>query len=288
LNAAPEGGSGLSELALRTLSAIVLIVIALAATWTGGLVFAALCAVVAILLLAEYLQIASSALPAGMRPAAFAALAAALAAWVGFGAGAALAVLAAAFALLAGYELMKSRRMWGAAGLVYALLPCLALTLLRGDDSVGLHAILVIFACVWGTDALAYFAGRAIGGPRLAPRISPKKTWAGFLGGITGAVAAALPVLYFSGYRPGAGAVVLAILLSVVSQLGDLGESWLKRCFGVKDSGTLIPGHGGVLDRVDGLILVAIVAWIAGGLRAGDLLMPANASQALFTAFVLP
>jgi phosphatidate cytidylyltransferase len=119
---------------------------------------------------------------------------------------------------------------------------------------------------VWATDSFAYFAGRIIGGPKLAPRLSPKKTWAGLLGGMAGA--AVISTGYALYYLPNWVALALAAAaLAVVAQLGDIFESALKRRYGVKDSGTLIPGHGGVLDRVDGLVTVGVVAAIIGFAR---------------------
>jgi phosphatidate cytidylyltransferase len=138
-----------------------------------------------------------------------------------------------------------------------------ALVWLRGDVG-GARLILWLMATVWATDIGAFFAGRLIGGPKLAPRISPKKTWAGLIGAMASAGLVGI-VADFS--VPGApGAAVLAAagaVMAVVAQAGDLGESWVKRHFGAKDSSALIPGHGGLLDRVDGLLAaaLALAAW---------------------------
>lgn len=147
-------------------------------------------------------------------------------------------------------------RLWQSAGIFYILLPCMALILLREMES-GLGIIFWLLTTVWATDIAAYFAGRAIGGPKLAPRISPNKTWAGLIGGmlaasITGFIAA----LLLSSPAP-ATLTLLGGILAVVAQAGDLLESGLKRHFGIKDSGTIIPGHGGLLDRVDGILTTA-------------------------------
>lgn len=148
------------------------------------------------------------------------------------------------------------------AGLVVAALAAVALIWLRVGSADGLAVILFLLAVVWCSDIGAYLAGRLFGGKRLAPAISPGKTWSGAAGGLLAAVAGGLLL------SPAAGGwlrtAVSAGLLGVVSQAGDLSESALKRHFGVKDSGRLIPGHGGVLDRLDGLIAVALVAaaWI--------------------------
>jgi phosphatidate cytidylyltransferase len=115
-----------------------------------------------------------------------------------------------------------------------------------------------LLAVVWAADICAYFAGRVIGGPKLAPRISPKKTWAGLWGAVAGGAVVGLVVGYLAGSAGFLRLVVLGGLLAIVEQLGDLFESALKRHYGVKDSGRLIPGHGGVLDRVDGLVAASL------------------------------
>jgi phosphatidate cytidylyltransferase len=124
---------------------------------------------------------------------------------------------------------------------------------------LGLSVLVWLLIVVWTTDTAAYFAGRRIGGPRLAPRISPGKTWAGFAGGIVGATLASVLVALALGSTRLPYAALLGALLAVVAQIGDLGESAVKRLAGVKDTGSLIPGHGGVLDRVDSLLLAAPV-----------------------------
>ena len=153
---------------------------------------------------------------------------------------------------------------WSSAGVYYAGFPAVALIWIRGDAAYGWLAILYIFAIVWTTDTTAYVFGRMIGGPKLAPRISPKKTWSGFLGG---ALCAALVGAIFALCMGETSMIKLALLsfaLAVASQAGDLGESAMKRIFGTKDTSSLIPGHGGVLDRIDGLILVAFAAALVG------------------------
>jgi phosphatidate cytidylyltransferase len=157
-------------------------------------------------------------------------------------------------------SLPKSEAWWSAGGVYYAGLPAVALIWIRGDEQFGWLAILYIFAIVWTTDTAAYVFGRMIGGPKLSPRISPKKTWSGLLGGMSsaGLVGALFAVAALDTNI--AKLVVLSVLLAFAAQLGDLGESALKRMFGTKDSSSLIPGHGGVLDRIDGLIFVALAA----------------------------
>ncbi len=163
----------------------------------------------------------------------------------------------------------RNRLIWIFAGICYAGIILLAPVSLRGDPRYGLSAIVFIFALVWATDIVAYFVGRAIGGPKLAPAISPNKTWSGAFGGTAGAlVVAAVTAHYVQGSSMGA-LMIVAFALSVVSQIGDLGESALKRRFGVKDTSQLIPGHGGVMDRLDGFWAASLLALIIGVARAG-------------------
>lgn len=149
---------------------------------------------------------------------------------------------------------------WSAAGVYYAGFPAIALIWIRSDAAYGSLAILYLFAIVWTTDSAAFLFGRWIGGPKLAPRISPKKTWAGLIGGALSAGIAGLVFAQVAGREFSGWLGVLAIGLALMAQLGDLGESAMKRLFGIKDSSGLIPGHGGVLDRIDGLIFAAIAA----------------------------
>jgi phosphatidate cytidylyltransferase len=149
--------------------------------------------------------------------------------------------------------------LWIALGVGYVGLPALALIWLRAVPELGLSVLVWLLIVVWTTDTAAYFAGRRIGGPRLAPRISPGKTWAGFAGGVAGAsLASALFALALGSTRL-PYAALLGALLSVVAQVGDLAESALKRRAGVKDTGAMIPGHGGILDRLDSLLFAAPV-----------------------------
>jgi phosphatidate cytidylyltransferase len=155
---------------------------------------------------------------------------------------------------------LKSDPRWSAAGFYYAGLPSIALIAIRQDPDYGFHAILYLFFVVWSADTGAFFTGRAIGGPKLAPVISPNKTWAGLIGG---ALAAGLAGMLFAYWLGGTSVPMLAcvsVVLAIVSQAGDLGESFLKRAFGMKNSSGLIPGHGGVLDRLDGLVFAAMGA----------------------------
>ena len=159
---------------------------------------------------------------------------------------------------------------WPAAGILYISLPCIALVWLRETD--GPETLLWLFFVVWITDIVAYGAGRCIGGPRLAPSVSPGKTWAGAIGGLLAAMLVGCVIAVLLDLTVPWILVAASAGISIVAQLGDLAESKLKRHFGVKDSGRLIPGHGGVLDRVDGVVaaapvVAAAVLLVGGGIR---------------------
>ncbi|MBW0145189.1 phosphatidate cytidylyltransferase [Sphingomicrobium clamense] len=168
------------------------------------------------------------------------------------------AIFVAAVATAVYWEWSKITKNWGVhwmlLGFVYCLLPALALLYLR-ERGEGLELVLWVFIITWATDIGAYFAGRSIGGPKLAPKISPNKTIAGLIGGMVAAAvlgglwawASALPPMLY----------MLGAPMAAAAQGGDLFESWMKRRAGVKDSGTMLPGHGGVFDRLDGLLVVA-------------------------------
>ena len=200
----------------------------------------AICAVAAVLLAgAEYLFPAAANNPTLVHPAD-------VSEWRGF---AAIAVVAVALGLL-------SRRLSMGWGVLYVGVPAFALVQLNWAWS---ELVLWAFLVTWATDILAYFAGRAIGGPKLAPRISPNKTWAGLAGGVVGAAAVAWLAAYFLELDPVFRYV--GAPMGLLAQLGDLYESSVKRRKGVKDSGRILPGHGGVLDRLDGLLPVALATY---------------------------
>jgi phosphatidate cytidylyltransferase len=169
----------------------------------------------------------------------------------------------------------REQRRWITAGIGYAGIMLVAPMVLRGDDVAGSDerygfiAMVLLFAVVWTTDVFGYFAGRTFGGPKLMPSVSPKKTWSGAVAGLIGAMIAAVVVARgFGGFNLVAIAL-LALLLSVVSQAGDLLESFIKRRFGAKDASGLIPGHGGVMDRLDGFWAATLLACLIGLLRGG-------------------
>jgi phosphatidate cytidylyltransferase len=161
---------------------------------------------------------------------------------------------------------------WLAFGMLWVALPCISLLWLARQDSAGRVTLLWIFAIVWATDIGAYAVGRRLGGPRLAPRWSPRKTWAGLIGGAACAALAGWVTARWLGISPVLPLVALSAGLAIVEQFGDLAESVAKRRFGVKDSSGLIPGHGGLLDRLDGLLAVAPAVALLTLLGGGSVL----------------
>ncbi len=207
-----------SELGLRILSAIVLIALVLPAVWYGGWAMGAVAGALSALVFYEWLLITGRFDPARPTP---------------------------------GIQ-------WLIGGLAYAAIPVATLPFIRGaTEPSGWMLLMLLFIVVWATDVAAYFVGRRFGGPKLAPAISPNKTWSGAIGG---ALAAMLVGLVFSLLYPYPMSwfILASFAMSVFSQVGDLFESWIKRVFDVKDSSRLIPGHGGFLDRVDGLLGAAL------------------------------
>jgi phosphatidate cytidylyltransferase len=243
-----------SDLALRTVVGLAMVAVAIAALWFGDIVFWILCSVLGLFMMAEWADL-DGASSSQKRLAQFA-LSVPLAIMAPMAAGPdffALGLIAAA----AFFIVIVQRRSTLALGAIYVGLPILALLLIRKQEE-GIVFTFWALALVWVCDIGAYFSGRAIGGPKLAPAISPNKTWAGLAGGVllAGAFGAAMHVFYGLPWRLTLATPVLAI----VAQSGDLFESWLKRRAGVKDSGNLLPGHGGILDRLDGLVPVAPLA----------------------------
>jgi phosphatidate cytidylyltransferase len=233
----------------RVAAAVAMGSVAVAATWIGGFLFAAFWWLASIVVLWEWQRLVGgerlivARVVAGAVALALAALSALHDSIAGVVA--ALILGAAAVGWIAGGR----QGIWAAAGVLYAGALVASVGLLRVSPSFGMAAILWLFAVVWGADIAAYFAGRLIGGPRLWPRVSPGKTWAG---AIVGAFAGAVLGLMLAAWTNRLAALFwLGLATAIVSELGDLFESALKRRFGVKDSSGLIPGHGGLMDRLD-------------------------------------
>ncbi|MEN3389114.1 phosphatidate cytidylyltransferase [Brucella melitensis] len=258
----------MSNLQTRIITAIVLGTITLWLTWVGGVGFTLFSIAIGLAMFYEWTELSATRQTAFSRLFGWAWLiVTGILLILDRGALLTIGFLVAGCAILLVTQ-WKSGRAWPAAGLFYAGFSALSLSLLRGDEPFGFTTIVFLFAVVWSTDIAAYFNGRALGGPKLAPRFSPNKTWSGAIGGAAAAVAGGLLVASLVAAPGGWGVPVLALLLSIVSQIGDLAESWVKRQFGAKDSGRLLPGHGGVLDRVDGLVAAAALLYLFGAIFA--------------------
>lgn len=251
---------------VRIAAALVLAPFAILAAWAGSWLYAGLVVLGGAFVLDEWLGICARPAPAWLRALVLAAMGGL--AYLTL-AGAPLTGLAGVVvaALVAAFWGRPSG--WAAFGVLYAGLPVIAVLVLRADPDYGLAATLWLFAIVWATDSAAYASGRLIGGPKLWPRISPNKTWAGFAGGLIAAALVGAVAARLIGATSLAALTLVGVAVSMVSQAGDLFESGVKRRFGVKDSGRLIPGHGGLMDRVDGLIVAALAATGLGVMRAG-------------------
>ncbi|RJG45355.1 phosphatidate cytidylyltransferase [Mesorhizobium sp. DCY119] len=259
----------MSNLQLRVISGIVMAAVVLLLAWLGGLPFRILSAAIAAAVFYEWCAMSRTSTNSAYHALSAILLAAALIALVaGFPAATVFAVLGCAVVASALTGLIRGQGTWTTAGLAYAGLSGISLAFLRDADRSGLMAILFLFATVWATDIFAYFVGRAIGGPKLAPSISPGKTWSGAIGGTVCGMVAGLAVAFLAGGNL-LTLIPVVFLLSVASQIGDLFESWVKRRHGVKDSSNLIPGHGGVMDRVDGLVAAAFALYVIGALLGG-------------------
>lgn len=259
------------DLLPRLISGIVMIVAALATLWSGGLVFVLFWTLAAVATAFEWQTLIDA--PARWPRVAVAAAAIVIAV-TGLLTNHPEVVLmavvagAASNAVLAG----EGKRLWAASGVVYGAALALSVILLRVVSALdGTEAILWLFAVVWGTDIMAYFGGRSIGGPKLWPRVSPSKTWSGFIVGVTCGAALGVAAVAFTVGGPDVrlGMIfLLGLAGGVVAQGGDLLESSIKRHFGIKDSSQLIPGHGGFMDRLDGFIATATFAALVGLAKA--------------------
>jgi phosphatidate cytidylyltransferase len=269
---AAEGSSGqdlrrgwlATELGARVVSAAVLAAVAILATYLGGWPFALLWLLAGMAVLAEWIVMArleprgrlQLILGAGLLGLAVSPLT--IDPWA-----TGIAVGGVSLAFAAVLAATARDRLWAAAAFAGAAVLVLVPPAVRDDPTLGIVGVLWMFAVVWTTDIVAYFTGRRLGGPKLWPRVSPKKTWSGFAGGLVAGTAAGVAVPLFAmqwGWAQPIATSWIALLsavASVVGQAGDLAESALKRHFGVKDSGHLIPGHGGAMDRLDAFWAVA-------------------------------
>ncbi|MDP6346687.1 MAG: phosphatidate cytidylyltransferase [Alphaproteobacteria bacterium] len=252
--ARPAADPPASSLGLRLTSALILLPVGLLVVYAGGLSFAALVGLAGMLMVMEWDRLSggTGAGPLGLGGMATLLAMAAAGHFLGPSWGfVAILIGAAALWPLARAEGRSAG--WALLGLIWLGLPCLVLLWLRSGEN-GLIVVLWLLATVFMCDTGAYFAGRAIGGPKLAPRFSPKKTWAGLIGGMVSAALVGVAVAVGVGDGSIVPPMLIGAALAVISQIGDLAESAVKRRFGAKDSGDLIPGHGGVMDRFDAVL----------------------------------
>jgi len=271
-NTSDKGPKNKSDLRLRVLSAAVLGPIVLGLAWLGGPAFGALVLVTGVLFLREWFAMTGTGHLTGRAVAGYLVLVvAAIAYHLGYP-GLSLACPVGGAIALYGLSGFSRAGRWAAEGLIYGGVALYALLAIRGGEQ-GVEFLFFLLVLVWATDIAAYFTGRRFGGPKLWRKISPNKTWSGAIGGLVSAVVLGVAAAAVAGQVQLIAWAVLAAVLSVVSQLGDLLESGVKRRFDVKDSSHLIPGHGGIMDRVDGLVAAAIAAVALGllfGGRAAD------------------
>jgi phosphatidate cytidylyltransferase len=251
----------------RVVSAVVLGLAALAVTWLGGWPFLVFWTLAAAAIGWEWVGLVgarprASVLSIGGTTLGIAAI------LLGTGLIATpIAALVVGAALVLAMD-ASVHRGWTAFGVFYAAAAFIPVVLLRADE-LGLVAVIWLFAVVWSTDVAAFYCGRALGGPLLAPAVSPKKTWSGAVGGAIAAIVAGCAVVYATDAALSPAHVLVALAVSIASQAGDLFESAMKRRFHVKDASQLIPGHGGVMDRLDGFVAAATVALAIGVARGG-------------------
>jgi phosphatidate cytidylyltransferase len=258
-NGPAKGGRVGKDLLPRVISGVVMAAVTLGLTFAGFLPFAGLILVIAVIVAWEWGSVVRGV---GIDITTIAHVAAVVVAVALVTMGlVALALLALLIGAILVGLLATGRHPWtSATGVAFAGLPAIALIWLRDDPNFGLLAVLFVMIVVVVTDTAAYFSGRLIGGPKLWPRVSPNKTWAGLIGAVT---ASALAGALYASLVAGSHAAKLALLgagLAIVAQGGDLAESALKRRFGAKDASNIIPGHGGFMDRIDGLVTAAVAA----------------------------
>lgn len=261
-----------ADLKRRVPSAIALGLMALAATWYGGFPFLLFWAIAAGGVWYEWANVVRAA-PRTMVLASGAVVVVTAAVLFGVqlypAAFAAVAIGAIIVALVTRGG--QADRGWSGVGILYAIAVFAPIAVLRADPILGMWAVIWVYAVVWLTDIAGYFCGKFIGGPKLAPSISPKKTWSGAIGGAAFGVAGGLAVVTLAGFQIGFAHALVALAVSLFAQAGDIFESSVKRKFGKKDSSGLIPGHGGLMDRLDGFIAGALLAAVIAVIRNGSM-----------------
>ena len=248
-----------ASLGLRWISALVLAPIAVLLTWWGGGFLHVMIAILAVLMAFEwnrlifgssgkwYFIIHALISVTAIGLLHFELLQASL-----------LATLLGAIGIFIVSFILNRSLFWPCLGVVYTTLPCLGFAWIRSQPELGLGVAISLLFVVWATDTGAYFFGRTIGGPKLVPRLSPSKTWAGLVGAVCWACVFAGGAAYIWGARPIVLFAVIGAVLGLLAQVGDIAESAVKRHFNAKDTSGFIPGHGGVLDRLDGLMFAVL------------------------------
>lgn len=264
-SATPAGPEG-RNLLLRVAAALVMAPLAVAIAYVGGWLWTALVTLAAVGLYLEWLAVIGASRPRVVLPGILILFGVG---WFSLGHTTAMHVSAfVALGIVVTAVFSPDRRVWAVIGICYALAALIASIAVRRDPIWGFAALMFVLLVVWVTDIGGYFAGRLIGGPKLWLRISPKKTWAGAIGGFAVSLVVAAGFVVF-GFGKTLPMLLLGAVLSVVSQLGDLFESAVKRRFGVKDSSRIIPGHGGLMDRLDGFVAAIVAAAVFGFLHGG-------------------
>lgn len=245
-----------SSLWLRLITSVILIPSALAAVYAGGWVLATWATAAGIAMAREWTRMVHQETQYGWRFALHAIAIAGSQLLLAFGYPESAWVCVFAAALIGNLVAQKNneRSVWVVMGILFIATPCLAFAYLRMLVPFGLETVVWLLCVVWATDSAAYLAGSAFGGPKLAPTISPNKTWAGAVAGLAAGIAVSVVLAELTGFRATIAFVTVSAGISLLTQSGDLAESFLKRTFGVKDASDLIPGHGGALDRLDGMI----------------------------------
>lgn len=257
------------DLRPRLISAVVLGLAVLAVTIMGGPAFRLMCCAAGVIVFDEWSRMTRIDRKQPIFIFARVALLIGLLAFLLGQAILSLAIVAAAALFLAVSGRLHRRTNWILGGLVYAAFAALAPGMLRSDDAAGLAVLGLVIAVVWSTDIFAYFTGKTFGGPKILPSVSPKKTVSGSFGGLAAGIAIGTGFYVHVTGEFHAFILGLTAILSILGQAGDLFESWIKRRFGVKDSGRIIPGHGGLMDRIDALVVALAAVWIIGVLLAG-------------------
>ncbi|ALN73273.1 phosphatidate cytidylyltransferase [Aureimonas sp. AU20] len=258
-----------TDLRSRLISAVILGIAVLLITVIGGVAFRLLCCAASVIVFDEWARMTRAKRAGDIYIFARRALYVGLAAFFFGFHGWALTIVGAATAFIAVVDRGERKADWVMGGLVYAAAAGMAPGILRDSGTEGLGALGLVICVVWATDIFAYFFGRTFGGPKLMPMVSPKKTVSGALGGLLAGILFGSAFEYWLIGDVTALVIVVSGILSVVGQAGDLFESWIKRRFGVKDSGRLIPGHGGLMDRIDALIIATGVLLFVGLLGSG-------------------